>query len=48
MKNSNNISPNTNNKILAEGITPVAFYPNAEDQKKQILRENKGKAGVYR
>lgn len=28
-------------------IAPVAIYNNADIQKKQILSENKGKAGVY-
>lgn len=29
-------------------IVPVIKYPNAELQKKQILQDNKGKAGIYR
>jgi hypothetical protein len=42
MKNSSN-APNNNTPI-----TPAAFYPNAKDQKSKILRDNKGKAGIYR
>jgi hypothetical protein len=29
-------------------ITPVAFYPDVAAFKSQILKENKGKSGVYR
>lgn len=29
-------------------VIPVAVYPNAEIQKKQIIKETKGKSGVYR
>jgi hypothetical protein len=28
-------------------ITPAAFYPNAEASKSQIIKDNKGKSGVY-
>lgn len=38
---------NTNNPNLHSVIT-VACYPNADTQKQTILKENKGKAGVYR
>jgi hypothetical protein len=39
-------SPNTpNNK---NPITPVKIYEDAEAFKDQILKENKGKSGVYR
>ena len=29
-------------------VVPVICYPNAEIQKKQIMQDNKGKAGIYR
>lgn len=35
-----------NNPILP--IVPLAIYPNAGVQKKQILKDNQGKSGVYR
>jgi hypothetical protein len=41
------------NKINRKGlhtlpVVPAIKYPNAELQKKQIMQDNKGKAGVYR
>jgi hypothetical protein len=41
MKTSNT---NNNNSPIA----PAVIYPDPKDQKDQILRENKGKAGIYR
>jgi hypothetical protein len=40
-KNSSNISNNNS------PITPVAVYLDAAACKEQILKENKGKSGVY-
>lgn len=34
---------NNNNNFI-----PVAIYENAKLQQKQIMKENKGKSGVYR
>ena len=28
-------------------VTPVVVYPNAEASKSQIIKDNKGKSGVY-
>ena len=35
-------------QICNSAITPVAVYKNLEAKKKQILTENKGKAGIYK
>ena len=29
-------------------LIPIKIYPNADLQKKQILKENKAKSGIYR
>jgi predicted neutral ceramidase superfamily lipid hydrolase len=33
--------------LVVSPITPVVVYPNAEASKSQIIKENKGKSGVY-
>lgn len=38
---------NTNNQII-NNVTPVAYYPNADTLKSDILKENKNKIGIYR
>lgn len=38
-----------NNKMKnSKNLVPVRIYSNPNSQKKQILKENKGKSGVYR
>jgi hypothetical protein len=39
--NKGNLDPNS-------PVTPVAVYSNAESSKSQIIKDNKGKSGVYR
>lgn len=43
-KYGNSIANPFNNSVSV----PVATYSNADTQKKQILKDNKGKSGVYR
>jgi group I intron endonuclease len=45
MMSPNNSFNTSNNNSL---ITPVAVYPDAFAFKEQIIRANKGKAGIYR
>ena len=33
---------------LLSALIPIKIYPNADLQKKQILKENKAKSGIYR
>jgi hypothetical protein len=38
---------NFDNSVLLS-VIPVATYANADTEKMQILKENKGRSGVYR
>jgi hypothetical protein len=42
LNNNSPITPKNNSPIV-----PVAFYPDAAVLKSKIIKDNKGKAGVY-
>jgi group I intron endonuclease len=39
---------NNNNNIKIELVSPVIKYTNSEELKSQVLKDNKGKSGIYR
>jgi hypothetical protein len=43
----NSISNPLNNSVSVPVAVPVVTYSNADTQKEQILKENKGKSGIY-
>ena len=47
-KNSLNLNIPTSNTTIVKLVTPVKFYGNVETLKNVILKENKGKSGIYR
>ena len=39
---------NNDNNIKIELVSPVIKYTNSEELKSQVLKDNKGKSGIYR
>lgn len=46
--NNNNNNCNNNNDIKFRNVFPVVIYLNLDINKKSIIKENKGKSGIYR
>lgn len=44
----NNLANTAQPELSSDKVAPVAVYNNADTQKELVLKENRGKSGIYR